>query len=110
VDSLYSKYLAERTGDKVHETSQGFVSYRFIDKSVYIIDIYVLPDFRKTGVAASLADKVVDIARLKGCTELLGSVVPSTRNSTDSLKVLLGYGMTLKSSSDNFIIFSKEIK
>lgn len=110
--SLYSRYLQERTEDHIVETEQGFASYRIVNegKSAYIIDIYVVPETRKAGVASTLADTIAGLAKSKGCTELLGSVVPSAKGSTSSLKVLLGYGMTLKSSSNDFIVFSKEIK
>lgn len=109
--SLYSDYLRERTTDDIIENEIGFVSYRFINdgKSVFITDIYVKRDFRKSGQASALADDVVAIAKQRGCVEVLGSVVPSTRGSTDSLKVLLGYGMSLMSSANDFIMFRKDI-
>ncbi len=108
--SLYADYLKERTEDQILETENGFVTYRFTDeKTCYIIDIYVVPEFRKQGAASDLSDKVVEIARARGCTALLGSVVPSAKGSTTSLKVLLGYGMTLGSSANDFIIFKRDI-
>lgn len=108
--SLYSNYLREKTQDHIIEMDQGFATYRFMDeKTVYIVDIYVLPDFRKQNLASTIADTIVDVARKKGCNKLLGSVVPSNKGSTISLKVLLGYGMTLKSSSNDFVVFEKEI-
>jgi GNAT superfamily N-acetyltransferase len=109
---MYAKYLTERTSDSILETHQGYATYRYLNdgKTVYIIDIYVLPDFRKLGVAATMADTIVDEAKVKGCTEVLGSVVPTAKGSTESLKVLLGYGMSLQSSAIDFIIFRKEIK
>lgn len=109
--SMYGAYLQERSKDCIVETEKGFATYRFINdgKSVYIIDIYVVPAYRKEKVASALADTIMDIAREWGCVEALGTVVPSANNSTASLKVLLGYGMTLKSSSNDLIVFSKEI-
>jgi hypothetical protein len=110
-DSMYAKYLQERTDDSIIETEEGFASYRFVNggKSVYIVDIYVLPDYRKSHVASTIAGKVVSIAKEKGCTQLLGSVCPSAKGSTTSLKVLLGYGMTLLSASQDCIFFTKDI-
>lgn len=111
-NSMYAKYLTEKSDDLILETDKGFATYRYINggKSVYIIDIYVLPDYRQSQEASTMADNVVALAKEKGCTELIGSVIPSSKGSTTSLKVLLGYGMKLQSSSDNFIVFSKEIK
>lgn len=109
--SLYAQYLLERTDDHIIENGAGFVTYRYLNagKTVYIIDIYIVPELRKSGAATGLADRVVEEAKSKGAVELIGSVIPSTKNSTISLKVLLGYEMTLASSAQDFVIFKKEI-
>lgn len=108
--SHYASYLKEKTNDQILETEHGFATYRYTsEKTVYIVDLYVAPDFRKSGTASALADIIVEEARKKGCTELIGSVVPSTKNSTDSVRVLLAYGMTLLSSMNDFVIFRKDI-
>lgn len=109
--SLYAKYLTERTNDRILEINHGFATYRILpeQKAVYIVDIFVDPDFRKAGTASQMADEIAKIAKKEGCIKMLGSVVPSMKNSTASLKVLLAYGMTLQSSASDFIIFEKEI-
>lgn len=109
--SLYAKYLKERNDDEIVETEKGFASYRYINdgKSVYLTDIYVLPEFRKENVASMIADEIALIAKSKGATEMIGTVVPTANNSTSSLKVLLGYGMTLQSASNNCIVFKKDL-
>jgi GNAT superfamily N-acetyltransferase len=108
---MYGRYLIEKTNDHILETDKGFATYRYLDenKTVYIVDLFVLPDFRKEHVASTIADQIVELARHVGCTKLLGSVVPSNKNSTDSVRVLLAYGMSLKSSSNDFLVFEKEI-
>ncbi len=108
--SLFADYLAEFSDKNVIETPQGFATYTFPDKeTVYIEDIYVAPSFRKSKKASEMADQIVCIARERGCSKLLGSVIPTAKNSTASLKVLLGYGMVLHSSTTNFVLFKKDI-
>ena len=109
--SLYASYLEERTTDHIIESDLGFVTYRYLDggKSVYIVDLYVPIRFRKQGFASKLADLVCKEAKGKGYAELLGTVVPEAKGSTDSLKVLLAYGMTLQSVAQNAIVFRKDI-
>lgn len=109
--SLYAKYLTERTNDQILETSEGFATYRYLGngKTVYIVDIYVLPEARKNKAASKIADEIVKEAKAKGCNELIGSVVPSMKNSSISIKVLLGYGMVLNSAANDFVVFRKEI-
>lgn len=109
--SLYADYLTERTADLILEHDDGFATYRYINdgKTVYIVDIYTVPAMREKYVAAFLADQIVKEAKDRGCTELLGTVQPSAKGSALGLKVLLGYGMTLQSASNDCIIFRKDI-
>ena len=109
--SLYGEYLKERLGDFIVEMEHGFGSYRFPNfETVYIVDIYVQPEFRKHGIARDIADMITECALAKGCTKMIGSVVPSTKGSTESVKTLLAYGMTLDSCGVDFILFKKEIR
>lgn len=108
---MYADYISERTEDKIIEGPSGFITYRFINdgRSVYVIDIYTVPDERKKGAAGLLADLVGEEAKKAGCTEMIGSVIPSTKNSTVSLKVLLGYGFSLMAASQDLILFRKDL-
>lgn len=108
--STFGEYIKEREGKEIIEDERGFATYLFQENgSCYIESIYVRPDFRKTGVAAEMADKIVEIAKKRGAKELLGSVSPSTKGSTASVRVLLAYGFSLDSSANNFILFRKDI-
>ncbi len=111
--SMYADYLKEKTEDLVVETKEGFATYRYMsyhgEPAVYIVDIYIVPQFRQKNAASSLADEIVTYGTRNGCKYLLGSVIPSNKNSTISLKVLLGYGMILDSCSTDFILFKKDI-
>lgn len=109
--SLYAKYIEERTGDLILEYPNGYATYRYMDdgKTVYIVDIFVDKEFRKFGLAAKMADEIAGFAKVRECNRMVGSVVPGSKNSTDSILVLIAYGMRLSSSSDNFIVFEKEI-
>lgn len=108
--SLYARYIEEREGKHIVESDKGFATYSFHpDETCYITDIYVLPDFRQDGVASELANKIVEVAKEKGCKTLVGSVCPRAKGSTTSLKVLLGYGFDLWYSTGEMIFFRKDI-
>lgn len=110
MQSLYAKYLVERTNDLIIECEQGFATYRYLNKDqVYVIDIFILPEFRKQKYASTLANFICEEARAKGCTEMIGSVVPSCKGGNESLLTLIGYGMELSGASDNLIVFKKRI-
>ena len=107
--SFYANYIKEREGFEMVETDRGFATYRILGEEVYIRDIYVHSDFRQTGEASRIADMIAEIAKLQGCKHMAGTVCPSAKGSTESLKVLLGYGFKLFKSQDDFIIFKKEL-
>lgn len=109
--SMFAHYVEERSYDEIWETAAGFATYRYINdgKSVYIVDIYTIPEARKSGHAASLANHIAQIARARGCIEMIGTVVPSTKGSTASIQGLLAYGMTLLSADKDLIIFRKDL-
>lgn len=110
MDSLYAKYIKERTDDEILENEYGFATYRFLNENqCYIVDIFVVESMRKKGVASAMADHIADLAKEKGCTALLGTVNPSCKGATESIQTLIAFGMTVSSSTDNIIIFKKGI-
>lgn len=109
--SFYKQYVEELLHNKhVLETDSGFATYSFLEpKTVYIENIYTSPKHRRSGATAQLVNSIIEIAKEKGCNKLLGSVTPSAKGSTTSLKVLLGYGLCLKCSTNDLIFFEKDI-
>ncbi len=107
--SLYAMYLYEREGKSIIESDKGFITYSFFEDKCYIENLFVHPDFRKTHEASKMADQVAQEAKSKGYKKLIGSVIPSTKGSDDSIKVLQAYGFKLESSTNNFIIFEKDL-
>ncbi len=108
--SLYAQYIAERGDAKIIELNSGFATYNVInEKQVYLMDVFVLPEYRRTHIASELANMVATEGRKQGCVEMITTVLPSLVNSTISLKTVIGYGFTVKSAKENLIVFSKGI-
>lgn len=107
--SLYAQYLEEKGCRHIYETEYGFATYEFQGELVYIVDIYVVPEMRKQGKAMTLALKVAEEARERGCRAVLGSVDPRARNSTESLKALLALGMEPLRCEGDLIYFIREL-
>lgn len=108
--SLYALYVREITNKDIMETDSGFATYSFPAPNVcYIEDIYIIPDKRECGAASLIADRIAVIAKERGCTKLWGTVMMSTKNPTDSIRVLLAYGMELLSWTNEQLLFSKDI-
>lgn len=107
--SMYNDYIKELHNRETIESDNGFVTYSFEKDSVYIQDIYVIPNMRKSNEASRLADCIAEIAKSRDIKILLGSVIPSYNNSTASMKILLAYGFKIDSSANNFILLKKEL-
>ena len=107
---MYFDYIKERRPDcRVLKHDFGFAIYSFTNDAVYIEEIYVKPDFRKENIASQLSETIQQEALGLGYKKLLGSVSASAEGSTDSIRVLLSHGMSLLSSQDDLIWFSKEL-
>lgn len=106
--SMRADFIKEHRGDETLATERGYAEYRYLgEKQVYIVDIYVKPEFRQTGEAAAIADHIVSLAKQRGCTELLGTVELSANNSRDSMRTLLAYGMSPQGTG--LVIFKKDL-
>ena len=109
MNSLYGQYIKERLNKEILEDEKGFATYSFIDDGCYIEDIFVSKNYRQHGIAKSMLDKISIIAKEKGCTKLIGSVVPTCNGSTDSLQAAFSYGFKLDSCTQNLIVYIKRI-
>lgn len=107
--SLYAHYIKERENKEIVESEKGFATYCFTNDGCYIVDIYVLPEFRKSGEASNMANQITEIAKSKGFNKLYGTVSPLANGSTESLKVLLAYGFKLDSSNSQLLVLKKDI-
>ena len=115
---LYEMYLNERENALVEYAFDkdsnriGFATYCFINDNnemcCYIKDIFVVPQYRKSGIAKQVADRIVKRAG-KDCRRLLGSVDPTCDGAAASMAVLLSYGMEPKGYSNGLIYFSKDL-
>lgn len=110
MESLYSKYIKEREQMQIVENEFGFATYKIFGEEAYIQDIYVVPEMRKTGMARTLADQICFYAKEQGAKKVFGSVDPNAKGATESVKVLLAYGMSIHSTAGNLIYFSKNIE
>lgn len=108
---MYAAYVRERTGAEVLiDPGKGFATWKMTSPDeVYIVDIYVAPEFRKSGVAAGLADRIAGVALATGASRLLGSVETVAETRTDALKALLAYGFAVDRVIGSVIWLSKEI-
>ena len=108
--SHYAQYVRDRGLEEILEIEEGYVTYRYLDDvTVYIIDIFIAPEFRRMNFAAELANTIASEARERGCTRMMGTVAPKAKNAAASVQVLLAYGMHPHSVGEGLMIFMKEL-
>jgi len=107
--TLYARYIAEREDFSIIETDQGFATFKVVAHTIYLRDLFVLPEFRRTKVASELCDQVCRVGRSLECTTLVGSLDPKALNANDGLRAILSYGLKLKGQQGSLLYFEKEL-
>lgn len=107
--SLFAEYLEEFGSKQIIEDEHGFATFYKFNDGLYIEDIFVKKESRDKGCASRYADKIAHLAMEQDLKKLYGSVKPSAKGSTTSLRVLLAYGFKLHSSANDAVIFVKEL-
>jgi GNAT superfamily N-acetyltransferase len=113
-ESLYSKYLKEKDGIDTLETDKGLVTFIQQGKNgeeFYIVDIYVLPQYRRTGYATYLGELMQTKAKELGAKYLLGAVEKDSKTYSDSRAALesFGFRFAIFIEEDRIDYFKKEL-
>lgn len=109
--SHFANYIYEREGKSIFEDERGFVTYMFWpeQQAVYMEDIYVRPEHRKSGVTYEFVQQVSNVAKLKGYKYLIGTVKPTANGATTSLKGMLAHGFEVDSCDGTLIWFRRNV-
>ena len=109
--SLYGQYIAEREGNIILETEFGFATCQIEENSIYLMDMYVVPEKRQTGVGRDFLNKAAELAKEHNKSIITTSVCYNTNNPETSMLAILSCGFKFFNvkESDNMIYFYKEI-
>ncbi len=108
---MYAEYLKEREGIETLTSENGFMTYTLTDDAVYIVDVYIRPEARKTGEATKLEAKVIEKAKEAGKSHLMGSVSFGVAGIDASLKMMVrsGYSFLSFDNEKQLMYFVKGI-
>lgn len=109
---MFAMYSKERLGYETLITDKGFATFEIEAdaQEVYIVDIFVLPEFRKSGEASKMSEAICLFAKkTHGCNTLRGTVDFSLPSAHDSMAVLLAHGMKFSGIDGPLMVFIKEI-
>jgi len=104
---MWLDYVRERMPMKsVLETEKGFAIYYNIEveSAVYVEEIYVKPEFRRSDVAYNLMKEIVKESNMPF---MLGSIDTTTEGTTASLKGMLKAGFEPYRTEGNLMFFRK---
>lgn len=115
-DALFQDYLKELRGEEIiwendDSIPVGFLTY-VIDKTgneLYVRELFVVPEYRRTDVATRLALKAESEARIRGCKILAGTLIKGTRGMTESMGAMLSFGFKIHDWDQNKIVMTKEV-
>lgn len=110
--SLYAQYTEEREKAIIIERPHGFAVYKIEPDHVYLQDIFIVREQRKSGLAFELFNEVIQIAKELGYTKLLGSVdrrMDGAKDMEDTMARLKFEYLCTDERDENFIYLIKEI-
>lgn len=108
--SLYAQYVKEREGAVTVETSEGFYSYKVDGDYIFIVDLYVVPEYRAKKVGSKFGREIEDITRELGKSTILCSASLESLNSSDAIAFIIMNGYEIINYTDTQVFFKKEIK
>lgn len=63
---LWEQYILEREGAKIIYDDNCFVTYKILGESeILVVDLYVVPEFRKTGMVQDLWNRLLSETKAK---------------------------------------------
>jgi GNAT superfamily N-acetyltransferase len=112
MQSMWSLYSAEMgLNYRFIERPEGFISYEVTPTEyVYIVDFYVLPEFRRKGLGLNLLAEVESLARSAGKTYLASSISVAAATVTESMKAHLAVGFVPFAADGGKIWFQRKIE
>lgn len=107
--SLYGQYIKERDETEILEKEFGYITYKILNNELHVFNLFVVKDQRNTGLGFKLCKELETLAKEKGCTRAMTTVVLGISTQTEALKFHLRYGLKLLSANKDYIILGKEI-
>lgn len=107
--SHYGDYVNETRGFEIVENDKGFATYAINGSECYIENIYVRPEFRKSGEARMFADHIKKKAIAAKCKFLTGSINLQIKDPETTMKTQLAYGFKIVVAQNNVIFLRMEL-
>lgn len=104
---MWKDYLREKEGKETFEFEHGFITYLVHGenvKEIYISDMYIKPEFRKSGYLRSFIKEIEKVAQERNCVRMTAHIFLNSKNPEEPLVVDLKYGFKIFKITDNSVI------
>jgi len=108
---VWAAYIKELYGKEMLETEYGFATYFIVPGTsvCYLEDIFVAPEHRKSRAGTELENAVIEWAKERKCTEIMGSAAVGLPTTERSVAVLIARGYKLSKVTETMLYFKKNI-
>jgi GNAT superfamily N-acetyltransferase len=107
--SLFAAYQKELWSYETIEVEAGFICYQEFPEHIYLAELYVSPDLRRSGLATRLTKQVENLAREKRKRHLISRIDLAQGGSAESLRAHLAYGFSPYLAEAGKIWLKKEL-
>lgn len=109
MQSMWARYREETSQTKFIEVEHGFISYSLLPECIYLEDIWIAPEHRKSGLGLELVEQAEVIGRAEGKPFSLAVVNLENPVAATSLKAHLAVGFLPFSAEGNKIWLKRSI-
>lgn len=107
---MWLDYLKERFGYSSLVEEYGFASYTLELGTLFLQEIYIKPEFRRTGKGRELLQKLELIGKEHQCTRFWAQIWTNDSCCNQTLKASLGVGFKVVDANNNRMVLTKEIE
>lgn len=108
-DTLYFKYIQERDQAEIIENDFGFVTFKIVNKECFILNMYVLPEYRRSGNFSCMIKLLGEKALQEGCEFISGNIQMYDSGKNKTLSAALSVGFEIVASDINTICIIKKL-
>ena len=106
---MYFDYAKERQGLEVLEKEHGFALYKITGEEMFLAEVYIKPEFRKTKAIHNLIFECSQVGLQNKCKVMSATVHLSDLGAMRTIKAALKLDFFIARAHDNIIVIAKHL-
>lgn len=108
-NTLYLKYVQERAEAEIIENEHGFIVYRVFNSECFIMEMYIAPESRGSGLCRSLINQLTSIVSDRGCSIITANIHLEDKGASKTLMSALKLEFRVAAANGGILLIAKEI-